>query len=172
MAEPLDSMAPLRHADRCMAAIPEASSDDVDIMVDLHGRTPLPWPSSSVRCLRPHRPWFSGGALPPRKRRRHGRGGSGTPRHPHRNRGAPGDALPVPGVFERAPARWRSQTSLLAVSGRPGRSPRWPRPTTSRSHRITHSVQVATQRRRIHSLRLPPQLPHPGSHSLGRTLAR
>ena len=52
-AAPLDSMAPLRHAERCMAAIREAVGDDVDIMVDLHGRTTPPWRSSLVRsCAR------------------------------------------------------------------------------------------------------------------------
>lgn len=62
---PLDGTAPLRHADRCMAAIREAVGDDVDIMVDLHGRT---WPEMAIQyadVLAPYRPWFFEEPVPP-----------------------------------------------------------------------------------------------------------
>ncbi|MCA9876365.1 MAG: galactonate dehydratase [Thermomicrobiales bacterium] len=65
MAEPLDGMAPLRHADRCMAAIREAVGDDVDIMVDLHGRTTPAMAVQFGEILRPYRPWFMEEPCPP-----------------------------------------------------------------------------------------------------------
>lgn len=65
MAEPLDSMAPLRHADRCMAAIREAVGDDIDIMVDLHGRTTPAMAIQFGEVLRPYRPWFMEEPCPP-----------------------------------------------------------------------------------------------------------
>lgn len=39
IAAPLDHQAALRHADRCLATIRAAVGDDVDVMVNLHGRT-------------------------------------------------------------------------------------------------------------------------------------
>lgn len=65
MAEPLDGMAPLRHADRCMAAIREAVGDDIDIMVDLHGRTTPAMAIQFGEVLRPYRPWFMEEPCPP-----------------------------------------------------------------------------------------------------------
>jgi galactonate dehydratase len=62
---PLDGVAALRHAERCMAAIREAVGDEVDIMVDLHGRT---WPEMAIqyaRVLAPYRPWFFEEPVPP-----------------------------------------------------------------------------------------------------------
>jgi len=62
---PLDGTAALRHAERCMAAIRVAVGDDVDIMVDLHGRT---WPEMAIRyadVLAPYRPWFFEEPVPP-----------------------------------------------------------------------------------------------------------
>jgi galactonate dehydratase len=62
---PLESAPALRHAERCMAAIREAVGDDVDIMVDLHGRT---WPEMAIQYaerLAPYRPWFFEEPVPP-----------------------------------------------------------------------------------------------------------
>ena len=58
---PLDGVAPLRHAERLMAAIREAVGDGVDVMIDLHGRTtpamaivlPVPVAPSRVRNCSP-----------------------------------------------------------------------------------------------------------------------
>jgi galactonate dehydratase len=58
-------MAPLRHAERCMAAIREAVGDDVDIMVDLHGRTTPAMAIQFGEVLRPYRPWFMEEPCPP-----------------------------------------------------------------------------------------------------------
>lgn len=65
ISEPLDGMAVLRHADRCMAAIREAVGDDVDIMVDLHGRTTPAMAIQFGEVLRPYRPWFMEEPCPP-----------------------------------------------------------------------------------------------------------
>ena len=65
ISEPLDGMAPPRHADRCMAAIREAVGDDVDIMVDLHGRTTPIVAIQYGEMLRPYRPWFLEEPCPP-----------------------------------------------------------------------------------------------------------
>jgi galactonate dehydratase len=65
ISELLDSMAPLRQADRCMAAIREAVGDDVDIMVDLHGRTTPAMAIQYGEVLRPYRPWFLEEPCPP-----------------------------------------------------------------------------------------------------------
>jgi len=62
---PLDGTAALRHAERCMAAIREAVGDNVDIMVDLHGRT---WPEMAIQyadALASYRPWFFEEPVPP-----------------------------------------------------------------------------------------------------------
>lgn len=58
MTEPLDRHAPLRQAERCMAAIRDAVGDDVDVMVDLHGRTTPAMAIQYGRALAPYRPWF------------------------------------------------------------------------------------------------------------------
>jgi len=65
ISEPLDGMAPLRHADRCMAAIREAVGDDIEIMVDLHGRTTPAMAIQFGEVLRPYRPWFLEEPCPP-----------------------------------------------------------------------------------------------------------
>lgn len=65
ISEPLDGMAVLRHADRCMAAIREAVGDDVEIMVDLHGRTTPAMAIQFGEVLRPYRPWFMEEPCPP-----------------------------------------------------------------------------------------------------------
>lgn len=65
ISEPLDSMAPLRHADACMAAIRDAVGDDVEIMVDLHGRTTPAMGIQFGEILAPYRPWFLEEPCPP-----------------------------------------------------------------------------------------------------------
>ena len=65
VSEPLDGMAPLRHTDRCMAAIRQAVGDDVEIMVDLHGRTTPAMAIQYGEVLRPYRPWFMEEPCPP-----------------------------------------------------------------------------------------------------------
>jgi galactonate dehydratase len=59
MSEPLDSHRMVRHAELAMAAIREAIGDDVDILVDLHGRTTPAMAIEYARALAPYRPfWF------------------------------------------------------------------------------------------------------------------
>lgn len=65
VSEPLDGMAVLRHADRCMAAIREAVGDEIDIMIDLHGRTTPAMAIQFGEVLRPYRPWFMEEPCPP-----------------------------------------------------------------------------------------------------------
>jgi galactonate dehydratase len=65
ISEPLDSMAALRHADHCMAAIRNAVGDDIEIMVDLHGRTTPAMAIQFGEVLRPYRPWFLEEPCPP-----------------------------------------------------------------------------------------------------------
>lgn len=63
--EPLDGTASLGHAERCMAAIRDAVGPDIDVMVDLHGRT---WPEMAIQyaeVLAPYRPWFFEEPVPP-----------------------------------------------------------------------------------------------------------
>jgi galactonate dehydratase len=50
--------AELRAAERAMAAVREATGDDVEIMVDLHGRTTPAGAIAFGRALAPYRPWF------------------------------------------------------------------------------------------------------------------
>lgn len=62
---PLDGSGGLRHAARSMAAIREAVGEDVDVMVDLHGRT---WPAMAIQyadALTPYSPWFLEEPVPP-----------------------------------------------------------------------------------------------------------
>jgi len=65
VSEPLDGAAPLRHAERCMAAIREAVGDDVDVMVDLHGRTTPAMAIQYGQALSPYRPFFFEEPCPP-----------------------------------------------------------------------------------------------------------
>ncbi|MCC6314949.1 MAG: galactonate dehydratase [Thermomicrobiales bacterium] len=58
LTEPLDSMPALRHAERCMAAIRDAVGDDVDIMVDVHGRTTPAMAIQYGQALAPYRLYF------------------------------------------------------------------------------------------------------------------
>ena len=55
---PLEGAESLRRADALMAAVRDAVGDDVDVMVDLHGRTT---PAAAIQyglALAPYRPWF------------------------------------------------------------------------------------------------------------------
>lgn len=57
-SRPLEGAAALRQADSLMAAVRDAVGDDVEIMVDLHGRTT---PAAAIQfghVLAPYRPWF------------------------------------------------------------------------------------------------------------------
>ena len=63
--EPLDGAAPLRRADRCMAAIREAVGEEVDVMVDLHGRTTPAMAIQYGQALAPYRPFFLEEPCPP-----------------------------------------------------------------------------------------------------------
>jgi galactonate dehydratase len=55
---PLDGHAALRHAECCLAAIRRAVGDDVDVMVDLHGRTTPAMAIQYGHALAPFRPFF------------------------------------------------------------------------------------------------------------------
>jgi galactonate dehydratase len=65
ITEPLDRHAPLRQAERCMAAIRDAVGDDVDVMVDLHGRTTPAMAIQYGHVLAPYRPYFLEEPCPP-----------------------------------------------------------------------------------------------------------
>ncbi|MCR8723120.1 galactonate dehydratase [Frigidibacter sp. ROC022] len=55
---PLDGLAALTHAEDLMAAAREGAGDDMDIMVDLHGRTTAAMAIQYAAALAPYRPWF------------------------------------------------------------------------------------------------------------------
>jgi galactonate dehydratase len=61
---PLDGAAVLRHADGVMGAVREAVGDDVELMVDLHGRASPQMAAQYFRVLEPYRPWFFEEACP------------------------------------------------------------------------------------------------------------
>jgi galactonate dehydratase len=61
---PLDGAAALRHADQVMAAVREAVGDDVELMVDMHGRSSPQMAVQYFRVLEPYRPWFFEEACP------------------------------------------------------------------------------------------------------------
>lgn len=65
ITEPLDRNAPIRHAEQCMAAIRDAVGDDVDVMVDLHGRTTPAMAIEYGQALAPFRPYFFEEPCPP-----------------------------------------------------------------------------------------------------------
>jgi galactonate dehydratase len=57
-SRPLEGMAAIRQAEALMGAVRDAVGDDVDVMVDLHGRTT---PAAAIQfghALAPFRPWF------------------------------------------------------------------------------------------------------------------
>ena len=55
---PLDGLAALKQADALMAAARAGAGDDMDIMVDLHGRTTAAMAIQYCEVLAPYRPWF------------------------------------------------------------------------------------------------------------------
>ena len=65
VSEPLDGLAPIRRAEACMAAIREAVGDEVDIMVDLHGRTTPAMAIQYGQVLAPYRLFFFEEPCPP-----------------------------------------------------------------------------------------------------------
>lgn len=58
VGEPLVGTAPLHHAERCLTAIRKAVGDDVDVMVDFHGRTTPEAAIQYGQALAPLRPFF------------------------------------------------------------------------------------------------------------------
>jgi galactonate dehydratase len=61
---PLDGAAVLRHAEAIMVAVRETVGDDIDLMVDLHGRCSPQMAMQYFRVLEPYRPWFFEEACP------------------------------------------------------------------------------------------------------------
>jgi galactonate dehydratase len=55
---PLDGLAALKSAEALMAAAREGAGEDMDIMVDLHGRTSAAMAIQYAEVLKPYRPWF------------------------------------------------------------------------------------------------------------------
>jgi len=55
---PLDGLPALRAAEALMAAAREGAGEDMDIMVDLHGRTTAAMAIQYAEVLAPYRPWF------------------------------------------------------------------------------------------------------------------
>jgi galactonate dehydratase len=63
--ETLNSIAAYRYAERAMQSIREAVGEDVDIMVDCHGRHAPPNAIEFCRVLAPYRPYFVEEPVPP-----------------------------------------------------------------------------------------------------------
>ena len=63
--ESLNSIAAYRYAETMMAALREAVGDDVDIMVDCHGRHSVANAIEFCRVLAPYRPYFIEEPVPP-----------------------------------------------------------------------------------------------------------
>jgi galactonate dehydratase len=61
---PLDGTAALHHADGIMGAVREAVGDDIELMVDMHGRASRAMAPQYFRVLEPYRPWFFEEACP------------------------------------------------------------------------------------------------------------
>jgi galactonate dehydratase len=55
---PLDGHAALKSAEALMAAAREGAGEEMDIMVDLHGRTSAAMAIQYAEVLKPYRPWF------------------------------------------------------------------------------------------------------------------
>ena len=55
---PLDGRAALQQAEALMAAARDGAGEDMDIMVDLHGRTSAAMAIQYAEVLAPYRPWF------------------------------------------------------------------------------------------------------------------
>lgn len=65
ISEPLEGARKLRHAEQLMAAIREAVGPDVDVMIDLHGRTTPEMGIQYAQVLAPYRPFFLEEPCPP-----------------------------------------------------------------------------------------------------------
>lgn len=61
---PLDGAGVLRHADAVMAAARDAVGEDIELMVDMHGRASPQMAVQYFRVLEPYRPWFFEEACP------------------------------------------------------------------------------------------------------------
>jgi galactonate dehydratase len=55
---PLDGLPALKQAEALMSAAREGAGEDMDIMVDLHGRTTAAMAIQYAEVLKPYRPWF------------------------------------------------------------------------------------------------------------------
>ena len=64
-SEPLEGARKLRHAETLMAAIRDAVGPEVDIMIDLHGRTTPEMGIQYAHVLAPYRPFFLEEPCPP-----------------------------------------------------------------------------------------------------------
>lgn len=62
---PLADAETVRAGERALAAIRDRVGDDIEIMVDLHGRTGVGAAIQVVRALAPYRPWFVEEPVPP-----------------------------------------------------------------------------------------------------------
>lgn len=65
MSAPLEGVSHLRRAEQLMAAARAGAGDEMDIMVDLHGRTTAAMAIQYGRVLQPFRPWFLEEPCPP-----------------------------------------------------------------------------------------------------------
>ena len=61
----LESAARVRAAEATMAAVRDAVGPDVDVMVDLHGRTSAAMAIRYGEALAPYQPWFFEEPVPP-----------------------------------------------------------------------------------------------------------
>ena len=109
ITEPLTGTAPLRHAERCLAAIRHAVGDDVDILVDLHGRTTPAMAIQYAQILSPFRPYWFEEPCPPENISGMAQVARAIP-HPRRHRRADRDPLRLPrtagaGSLRHRPAR-------------------------------------------------------------------
>lgn len=63
--EPLDGIAPLKHAERLFAALRQTVGDSIDLMIDFHGRTTPAMSIQYGQMLAPYRPFFLEEVCPP-----------------------------------------------------------------------------------------------------------
>jgi galactonate dehydratase len=63
--EPLEGSAPLRRAERLFGALRETVGEDIDLMIDFHGRTTPAMAIQYGRVLEPFRPFFLEEVCPP-----------------------------------------------------------------------------------------------------------
>lgn len=65
IGRPIEGFARLRDAEALMGAVRDAVGPEVDVMVDLHGRTTPAMAITYGQALAPHRPWFLEEPCPP-----------------------------------------------------------------------------------------------------------